>query len=308
MLGGLSGATAAPPSMGETALSPELFRRPWLAEALAPSAAEVMTMLSVEERQLLQWLTRSRFTGAGAIVDGGCFVGGSTLALAEGLRAAGGGAKIDVFDLFEVEPYMADLYFTDRGISPGESFRPLFDQNTAHVSDLLRVHGGDITQFGWDGDPIEILFIDIAKSWALNDFLVAEFFPCLIPGRSIVIQQDFVFAVCPWVILTMEMLAPYFEPVAFAEYCSVVYLCRRAVPRGLEPVSQLPHEVRMSLMDQAIGRFRGYPEGVLRCAKAALLYEHGDRGTAQLIVAEVRDSGDDHPAVTAALGIMDTLF
>lgn len=41
-------------------------------------------MLSLEERRLLYWLAREYFAGIGAIVDGGSFVGGSTLALGEG--------------------------------------------------------------------------------------------------------------------------------------------------------------------------------------------------------------------------------
>ena len=89
-----------------------------------------MTMLSEQERQLLYWLTSTHFIGAGAIVDGGCFVGGSTLSLAEGLRknaARSSSARVHVFDLFEVEPYMADLYFSERGLAPGDSFRTLFD-------------------------------------------------------------------------------------------------------------------------------------------------------------------------------------
>ncbi len=43
-------------------------------------------MLSIEERQLLAWLAASHWEGRGAIVDGGCFLGGSTLALGRGLR------------------------------------------------------------------------------------------------------------------------------------------------------------------------------------------------------------------------------
>ena len=49
-------------------------------------------------------------------------------------------------------------------------------------------------------------------------------------NQSVVVQQDFVFAGCPWVAITMEYLADYFEPVAFAEFCSVVYVCRREIP------------------------------------------------------------------------------
>ena len=49
-----------------------------------------------------------------------------------------------------------------------------------------------------------MLFVDIAKTWALNDVVIEQFFPRLIPGRSVVVQQDYAFAFRPWVAITME--------------------------------------------------------------------------------------------------------
>lgn len=264
-------------------------------------------MLSLEERQLLYWLTAHYRAGAGGIVDGGCFVGGSTVALAEGLRAAGGDGVVDVYDMFEVEGYMAELYFGEDGLRAGESFRPVFDRNTAHVEDLLRVHEGDVTQIGWSGDPIEVLFVDLSKSWSLNDYIVEEMFSCLIPGRSVVVQQDYVFPGCPWVILTMEHFRDYFEPVAFAEYSSMVYVCREQVPRGLPRVSELSHDEMLALMDQAASRFLGYPRDVVECAKATLLFMHGDHEQAHVILDRVKTEGTDHHATRVALQYMTTL-
>ena len=45
------------------------------------------------------------------------------------------------------------------------------------------MHEGDITTFPWRRDQsIEILFIDVAKSWETNDFLLHQFFPQLTVG------------------------------------------------------------------------------------------------------------------------------
>jgi hypothetical protein len=203
---------------------------------------------------------------------------------------------------------MIDFYFREQRLQAGESFRPVFDRNTEHLSDLLQVHAGDLMEEGWGSEPIEILFIDFAKTWNLNDFIVAEFFPCLVPGRSVVVQQDFVFAGCPWVALTMEHLSDYFEPVAFAEYCSVVYVCRKQVPRGLPPVSTIPRESRTKLMDRAIERFRGYPRLVLECAKAAMLVEGGDTNEAEAIVARVAIEDGQHFAVKPAIDLVRSLY
>jgi hypothetical protein len=310
LMQGLSGRDCSLPpdgADGDVRIPPGLYRRPWRQVELPPSAQDVLTMLSLEERRLLYWLTRSYRAGDGAIVDGGCFVGGSTISLAEGVRAAGIGGVVDVFDLFEVEPYMTDFYFKNHELRTGDSFRPLFDRNTADVADLLRVHDGDLMQERWSGEPIEILFIDFAKSWDLNDFIAQEFLPCLIPGRSIVVQQDYVFSGCPWIALTMEHLREYLEPVAFVEHCSVVFLCRRKVPRESPRVSGIPQQRRTELLDRATRRFLGYPRAVLECAKATLLIEHGAVDEAQAIIDHVARDGPDHHSVRAAVDLCRSL-
>jgi hypothetical protein len=269
------------------------------------------TMLSIEERQLLAWLTESWWRGQGAIVDGGCFLGGSTLALAEGLRANAGasaGSRIDVFDLFEVEPYMVEMYFPGTGLRAGDSFRGEFDKATASVADLLEVHDGDLAQLGWDGRAIEVLFVDFAKSWALNDVVIRQFFPCLIPGRSVVLQQDYAFAFQPWIAITMEHLRDHFEPVAFAEYNTVAFVCREPVPRDVTLPSELPYERKFELIQAATRRFRGYPRSYLEAGKAMLLLEQGDLAGARDELRGVRERfADDELAQRSAELVQDAI-
>jgi hypothetical protein len=305
-IGGLLSSLSQVPATAELGDGPapapaELYRTPWRQVNVSDRAREVKTMLSIQERQLLYWLTANYFKGEGAIVDAGCFVGGSTVSLGEGLRSSGRKGAIHVYDRFEVEPYMNDFYFKGEDRVAGDSFRPVFDRNTAHVADLLNVHGGDLLAQRWSGEPIEILFIDISKTWELNDLIVQEFFPHLIPGRSIVVQQDFVYAGCPWVALTMEHLSDYFEPISFAPDCSVAYLLHTEPPRTIESVSALTPERQGELMDRAIARFRGSFQGVLECAKAILLADHGEFEQAAAVRRQVEAQGFVGPAVEAAL-------
>src|SRR5690349_17088541 len=82
-----------------------------------PEAADAPTMLIPDERRLLFYLASKYYTGRGAIIDGGCFLGGSTTALAAGLEAwlerSGTPALpgIHSYDLFEVEPWTIGMYF-----------------------------------------------------------------------------------------------------------------------------------------------------------------------------------------------------
>ena len=46
----------------------------------------VPSMMTADESLYLYWLARCQYTGRGEIVDGGPYLGGSTMAMAEGLR------------------------------------------------------------------------------------------------------------------------------------------------------------------------------------------------------------------------------
>ena len=140
----------------------------------------------------------------------------------------------------------------------GESFRSIFDAQTRAYSDLVHVHPGDITNTPWSGEPIEILFIDLAKTKDVNDFIIREMFPCLIPGRSIVIHEDYLFYRLPWIHITMERLAEHFELLCDTEYNSVVFGLTKQITRAdVERAvwSAMAGEERVALMDQAISRW-----------------------------------------------------
>jgi predicted O-methyltransferase YrrM len=261
--------------------STEISTSPWNSVVLPKPAEEVMAMLSLGEKRLLYYLGREYWRGDGAIVDAGCFVGGSTVAFAEGVAVRQHkaiGRPIHSYDLFRAERYMIDMYFRPEGlaIEEGDSIRPLFDANTSSISELLDVHEGDIRQIGWSGKPIELFFIDLAKSWALNDYLLERFFPHLIPKRSIVIQQDYVHERCPWLHVTMELLSEFFDFIAYVPGGSAVFRLRQKIPAEFTRrnfVSRLPSAEKLRLMDQAVERWSGAERAVVECAKAFLLAE-----------------------------------
>ena len=306
------------PAHGEldSSESMELSSAPWNSVSLSKAVQEVVTMLSASEQQLLFYLGRQYWRGGGAIVDCGPLVGGSTLPLAEGLASRqdrGIGRPIHVFDRFRAEAYMIDDYFRPAGfpLKEGDSLRPLFDANTNSVAEFLEVHECDITTIGWCGKPIEVLFIDLAKSWAINDHLLREFFPYLIPKRSIVIQQDYVHELCPWLHVTMELLAPFFEFIAYVPQCSVVYRLNRQIPAEYirrHLVSRLPAADKLRLMDRAISRWSGAERATIECAKAILLWELGEYDSANIHLRLVERNFKMFPRVATAATIIRSQY
>jgi hypothetical protein len=255
-----------------------LWRRPWRDGDDPPErVGAIPAMITDDERRLLYWLTREYFTGEGAILDAGCYLGGSTAALAAGLADRAEvppGAKITSYDLFLLDYFMLVDIPDDMGLDEGDSFRPVFDRHLAGYEQFLDVREGNILEHGWSGEPIEIAFLDVLKSWPINDFVLEEFFGSMIPGRTIIVQQDFVHEFAPWIHVTMGMLSPYVELLDMFEVCSSVYLLKAPIPEAVLKTKTgkdlTPAEI-IGYMDTAIEPATGEVRGTLEAAKATLL-------------------------------------
>ena len=229
--------------------------------------------------RLLHHLGETYYTGAGVIVDAGSFLGGSTVALADGLRRnrqwrPTGAKPIHSFDRFEVEDWTRGIYFPD-STPLGANFRDQFERHIAPFADLVEVHAGDVTTQEWSGGPIEILFIDLAKHWNVCDWVTWQFFRHLIPGRSLVIQQDYLYHHwVGWLHVTMEFYADYFEYVCDTGVNSVVFLNTKKIPDSVlrrHTVQSLAKADKIDLMDRAAGRFEGGKRELMLSAKAHFL-------------------------------------
>lgn len=205
--------------------------RPWrtLPEAALAGVAGVPTMLNGEERRLYLWLARDWATGDGAIVDLGCFAGGSAATLAEGQRQAGRALPVHAYDAFRISDPLKARFLYPAGIAPfaGEDMLPVARALLAPWA-TVSLHPGRIETQAWRGGPIEILAMDASKTAATMDAMAAAFLPEMVPGRGVVIQQDFLHWRQPWIAVQMVLLDACFEPVAHAPRDTVVFRCLRA--------------------------------------------------------------------------------
>jgi Methyltransferase domain len=255
-------------------------------------------MLSYDERALLHWAARVGAPKSGAIVDAGCFLGGSTLSLGHGLlrrqtdsvSQPGGGVTVHSFDLFRVGEERERTYFDETfPFEVGASTLELYRANIAGVRDRVTVHAGDINDVDpWNQD-ISLLFIDIAKSWQTNDTILRRFFPHLTPG-AIVVQQDLVHFGHPWCAITMELLADKFEYLGFVSFSSAVYALRSPIAPSELPadiVGRLSAERVVSLIERCAARIGDPQSGYLRLAAATALVYYGRFGEAREVIARV---------------------
>jgi hypothetical protein len=274
-----------------------LIRRPWRGVTLPPDAVGIPTMLSKAERRVLYSLARDYAGGDAAIVDAGCFLGGSTAALLAGVRdrpERWSGPPVESYDLFRVEAYTIEKFFRgDPSVRVGDSFRPRFDDDAARFDVPHVVHEGDITELGWVGGPIDVLFLDVLKSWEINDAVLRDFFPSLLPGRSVIVHQDYAWGDTPWIPITVELMRDSLLLIDWMEWGSHVFFVERELPGDVleNGVGGLELDTKLRLMDEAVARAEGWVQGVLEISRCFLLAERDGPDAA---LAEIASIGERH--------------
>jgi hypothetical protein len=192
-------------------------------------------MICEDESRFLHWIARHAVSGDGHIVDLGPLAGGSTHALCSGLALnprASGRTRVHSYDLWRFLPGW-ESFFPGAALRLGDNLHPLFARNLQAFGDVVVSHQGGLRRQRWGGEPIEILFIDVAKASGLWAHILREFFPRCIPGRTLIVHQDWVSAECPWIHLTMARLSDYFVPVDSPEGGTVAFRLERAIPPAL---------------------------------------------------------------------------
>lgn len=181
-------------------------------------------MLSHEEKQYLTWLTAEKFEGWGAVVDLGPWLGSSSAALAEGLKRQGKNVKISSVDIFRWEPNYMDA-IAPEGLKEGDDFLPLFMREIGDYAGWVDARKQDLMQYSWNGGPIEIFFVDAAKTWELTNAIFRGFGHYLMPGRSRVVLQDFRYHETHWLPLIFDSRPDLWQEVeSVDDGCTVTFV------------------------------------------------------------------------------------
>jgi len=277
--------------------------KPWATQEPSSHLLRPVGMVGPKERACYYWLARNWLSGRGAVVDAGSFLGASTFCFAAGAEAAGyvefnGRPAIHAYDYFKVvDEYVGEAISHDfRSVKAGDSYFDIFLSQTARYRDLIEPHSGDFLGETWHGDPIEILFIDIAKTEALNAHAVAEFFPSLIPGRSVLVHQDYFHCWHPYIHIGMEFFADEFELIdEHVPHQSRIWRLAKALPA--EKIARmaaydLTKEERVGLLNRQIGKSSSFYKPMIKVVK---IWQHcldGDWVLAKGALAALRDEHD----------------
>jgi glycosyltransferase involved in cell wall biosynthesis/SAM-dependent methyltransferase len=189
----------------------------------APKKLRKFPSMLTEGDKALYFHAGHTYKGNGSIVDAGCFVGGTTMSIVQGLlqnplfqnNSSSIEKLIRVYDLFEIDDdYILEHLqknYPKHDFTDEKSFLGVFNENMREYSHMLDVRPGDVIKAGYqDEQPIEILGVDLCKALPVTDFVIREFFPRLIEGAT-VIQQDFIHQYHPHIHLSMLILEDHFD-------------------------------------------------------------------------------------------------
>jgi len=192
-----------------------------------------------EQAWVARWLARER-QGTGAVVELGTWLGATTRAMVCGVGAVPEGQApvvfgYDAFVAIDLEARMAGTPLTGL-CRDGTSFRPIFDRRIGRWADRIQVRQGDVLAARWDDGPIELLFVDLAKTWAIWRHVRAAFLPHLVVG-GVLVEQDWAHANTPWLHLWHHRWRDHFEPLGNIIHSSSVpfRLVRPLPPEALAP-------------------------------------------------------------------------
>jgi hypothetical protein len=120
-------------------------------------------MLSPQELQYLYEYTKNEYSGLGEIVELGCWLGSSTIAMATGLventKPQVKNRQIHAYDIFIWESWMDSCGGVNgrnlkEKFKPEDSFCEAYQRQTSAWENQICCHPGDLLQLGWQGGEI----------------------------------------------------------------------------------------------------------------------------------------------------------
>jgi len=234
------------------------------------------------------------YTGSGAIVELGPWLGDITLSILRGLDGNPSGSEsiVDSYDIFTFEDIEARVggHPLASRFRDGESFLPHYLERLGKDRARVNAHQGDVLESIWPPDrPIEFLFNDVAKTWVIWNHVKGQFYRAL-QADAVVVEQDWVHACTPWIHLWHHRYRSHFEPLGHVPFSgSMPFRVRATLPdSAFEPdaFSDYTADEIASAFDWATSLVTPKRQADVRGAHVHLYTLHGDLAQASRICVE----------------------
>ncbi len=159
-----------------------------------PEIPPVLSLTTDEERAYLYWLANN-CNSLDAIVEIGVWYGSSAGYIAAGLRDANSGQPFYCIDRFvcrHTDVQKAAEQNIAYSSKPDSDTLPLVYQHLQPIYPNIALVKSEIDQLTWPWNkPIELLHLDAPKRLKEVLHALTIFAPALIPGKSVIVAQDF---------------------------------------------------------------------------------------------------------------------
>ena len=228
-----------------------MWSRPYALERAPDLPPDMLSMMLPAERDVLFSIAKNYCVGAGDIIDAGVFLGASTHCFVRGLEQnPRGTGRIHAYERAIIGRPLAKLR-PDLG-RPKDNYSDQLRAILSRIGGDVELHIGDILEADYRG-TVEVLFLDIMKQRETFRKCNALFMGKLIPGHSLVIQQDHYWPMNWYIAAYMQLLEDYFTIVDRAE-TSCIFLNTKALPAEVvnhDPLDGLSSAQIVALLDRA---------------------------------------------------------
>jgi hypothetical protein len=193
----------------------------WAVKEVSPFQ-NLVGMVDIPIREYCFEFGKNGYSGQGALIDLGSWLGSSIIPLIKGLNKNlcidKSFAKVHAYDAFVWYENMNQSAHTSippylHSYKVGDDFSAGFIEQLGNLNTQVHIHKGNLEDAFWNKQPIEYLFIDAMKDWEVAVHVVYTFFPFLIPGKGIIIHEDFCHHYTSWIHLIQFRLKDYFQPI-----------------------------------------------------------------------------------------------
>jgi hypothetical protein len=217
-------------------------------DSYVPGGPTVPSMITVGEAEFFRECARGPLAAGGSIVDLGCFMGSTAIALARGVMEAGRRDEVIAYDLFTWADWMHGMP-THGVYHSGDCFLPEARRYARDLGGgLISVYRADLSTFEWDGRPISLLLVDAMKSFEVAGQIVRSFYPALLPG-AVLLHQDFKHYWTGWIHIVQHRFRDRFRfHRSIPEAGTVAF----TVTRAIDPEEALARSDLGSISDEEI--------------------------------------------------------
>lgn len=253
-----------------------------------------------DEQAWCRWFGAEAYTGRGAVVEWGAWLGSLTSNYCDGLLANArrpSGVVAYAYDLFRWEQWCEDeVRGTEHAgrLRVGQSFADYFASLHDRYRDFLVVRAADLSRECWSDGPIELIVNDAVKTLSIGKGAYAHFTPALLPGVGLIANQDYLWPTDSFLAVIQFLMRDFFShEYTVPDSCMVVFRCRREPDASA--LRALPDDLSnldRTLLNEAFAWSRQAvpvsPTEMIDLGKAVTLWQAGWKDDARRVVRDGR--------------------